>query len=110
MKRLNDRGLEGLVLKSDGLSVVVFMFPEGLSIPCRHFRDEIEAFAAYTRLPVYLVCALENPSAADSLKITAVPTTILLREGAIIEKWEGPYSAQALGDRIAEALKKPWPT
>lgn len=92
------------------MSVVVFVYPDGESIPCKHFRFELAEFAAHTRLPVYVICALENPCATDSLKIAAVPTTVLLRDGQIVEKWEGPYSAMALGDRIAEALKKPWPT
>jgi thioredoxin-like negative regulator of GroEL len=107
LAQLTDRGLEELILRGAGVSVVAFVYPDGMSIPCKHFRFELESFAGHTRLPVYSVSALENPAAADSLKIEAVPTTLLLRDGQIVGKWEGPYSALALGERIAEALKKP---
>jgi thioredoxin 1 len=104
VKDLNDTGVEERVLESDGLVAVAF-FDFG-SIPCNHFRPELEAVAGQLdgKVEFYRLDVTENPSITDDLGVQAVPTLLVFRDGEEIARYEGPYSREALADRITQLL------
>jgi thioredoxin-like negative regulator of GroEL len=96
------------ILDRDQSWALIFFSSWG-SIPCKHFRPEFSAITSRFITAVY--CAQinveENPSIADKLGIVAVPTTLLLHKGKEWARYEGPYSHEALIERITLFLKKP---
>ena len=104
VKDLNDTGVEERVLESDGLVAVAFL--DFGSIPCKHFRPELEAVASQLEAKVefYRLDVTENPSITDDLGVQAVPTLLVFRDGEEIARYEGPYSREALTDRITQLL------
>jgi len=77
------------------------------SIPCNHFRPEFSALTGHFITKVYCaeINVEENPSVTDKLGVVAVPTTLLLRKGKEVARYEGPYSREALIERITPFLK-----
>jgi thioredoxin-like negative regulator of GroEL len=77
------------------------------SIPCNHFRPEFSAITRHFTATIYCaeINVEENPSIADKLQILAVPTTLLLHKGKELGRYEGPYSHEALIERITPLLK-----
>lgn len=104
VKDLNDTGVEERVLESDGLVAVAFL--DFGSIPCNHFRPELEAVASNLdgKVEFYRLDVTENPSITDDLGVQAVPTLLVFRDGEEIARYEGPYSREALTDRITQLL------
>lgn len=104
VKDVNDQGLEERVLESDGLVAVAFL--DFGSIPCEHFRPELEAVseAMDGRMEFFRLDVTENPSITDHLGVQAVPTLLVFRDGEEIAKYEGPYSREALSDRLTALL------
>lgn len=100
-----DHGLEEAVVASHGLVVVAFL--QHGSIPCRHFLPEFEAVAeALEGRAVFLRLEVtENPTAAEETDVSAVPTTVVWRDGAEVGRFEGPYSRDSLARRIEVLLK-----
>jgi thioredoxin 1 len=104
VKDLNDTGLEERVLEADGLLAVAFL--DYGSIPCDHFRPELDAISETMdgKVGFYKIDVTENPSITEELGVQAVPTLLVFREGEEIARYEGPYSREALGDRITALL------
>ncbi len=104
VRDLNDQGVEERVLESEGPVAVAFLDYD--SIPCRHFRPELEAVAEQLdgKMCFYKVDVTENPLITEDLGVEAVPTLLVFREGKEIARYEGPYSREALGDRILQLL------
>lgn len=100
MKRTNDLGLERELLE-DGVLIVAFVMPN--SIPCDHFLPEFKRFSEEMAMRTLLIDVDENPTIAKGLNVTDVPTTIVFRDGRQIQKLEGPYSYEALVERIGRA-------
>lgn len=110
VKRVNDQGLEELILESDGYVGVTF-FQYG-SIPCGHFAPELRALAEAfrDRVAFATVDVQENPAITEEHGVTAVPTTLVFKDGEELARYEGPYSREALKERITDILareKKP---
>jgi hypothetical protein len=107
VRRINDIGLEGIILEGK-LTAVAFVYLD--SIPCGHFLPEFQKLSC-GEVPIpdgiacYVIDAGENPKIADDLKVMAVPTTLLLRDGKELGRFEGPYSCEALSARIEERLR-----
>lgn len=104
VKDLNDTGLEERVLESDGLVAVAFL--DYGSIPCDHFRPELDAVSDMMdgKVDFYRIDVTENPSITEELGVQAVPTLLVFREGEEIARYEGPYSREALNDRLTALL------
>jgi thioredoxin 1 len=104
VKDLNDTGLEEKVLESDGLVAVAFL--DYGSIPCDHFRPELDAVSETLegKVQFFKIDVTENPSITEELGVQAVPTLLIFREGEEIARYEGPYSREALNDRITNLL------
>jgi thioredoxin 1 len=100
VKDLNDHGLEERVLESEGLVAVGFL--DFCSIPCEHFRPELDAVADKLegKLEFYRIDVTENPTITEELGVQAVPTLLVFRDGEEIARYEGPYSREALSERI----------
>jgi thioredoxin 1 len=104
VKDLNDTGLEERVLESDGLVAVAFL--DYGSIPCDHFRPELDAVSDMLdgKVDFFRLDVTENPSITEELGVQAVPTLLVFREGEEIARYEGPYSREALNDRLTALL------
>jgi thioredoxin 1 len=104
VKDLNDTGLEERVLESDALVAVAFL--DYGSIPCDHFRPELDAVAETLggKVEFYKIDVSENPSITEELGVQAVPTLLVFREGEELARYEGPYSREALNDRLTQLL------
>ena len=104
VKDLNDTGLEERVLESDGMLAVAFL--DYGSIPCDHFRPELDAVSDTLdgKVQFFKIDVTENPSITEELGVQAVPTLLIFREGEEIARYEGPYSREALNDRITQLL------
>lgn len=114
MKFIGDQELESRILNSEGFLLVSFW--ETGSTACQHFRPEYKQLAESLHLndgfnppggfSMVSLLVDENPSETESLGVTHVPTSLLFHKGKQIARWEGPYNALALADRIIEAVKK----
>jgi thioredoxin 1 len=104
VKDLNDHGLEERVLESDGIVAVAFL--DYGSIPCEHFRPELDAVSDTMgeKIEFYKLDVSENPSITDDLGVQAVPTLLVFRDGDEIARYEGPYSREALGERLTNLM------
>ena len=104
VSRIGDIGVRELIQKDRGYSAVLFF--DYHSIPCDHFRPEFQVFAKEMRMVfcAELVCD-ENPTITDELGVSAVPTTLLFKGGKELGRWEGPYSYEALKERVIETIK-----
>lgn len=106
VSRIHDIELKEL-LRDDGTncpSMVVFIAVG--SIPCDHFKAEFETFSQ-ARKDIFCAEILveENPSIAERLGVTAVPETLLINRGKVLHHFEGPYSHEALKERVPQYLK-----
>ncbi len=110
VRNLTDQGVEERVLSVDGPVGLAFLDYD--SVPCRHFRPELEAVAEQLEEKVvfYRTNVTENPSITEALGVEAIPTLVIFREGKELARYEGPYSREALGDRIAQLLAGQKPT
>jgi thioredoxin 1 len=104
VRDLNDHGLEEKVLETDGLVAVAFL--DYCSIPCDHFRPELNGIASMLdgKVQFFQIDVSENPSITDELSVEAVPTLLVFRDGEEIARYEGPYSREALNERISALL------
>ena len=104
VKDLNDQGLEERVLESEGLVAVAFL--DCSSIPCDHFRPELDAVSDTLdgKIEVYKIDVSENPSITDELGVQAVPTLLVFRDGEEVARYEGPYSREALNERLTNLM------
>ncbi|MFN3484628.1 MAG: thioredoxin family protein [Planctomycetota bacterium] len=104
VRDLNDHGLEERVLEAEGPVAVAFL--DFGSIPCVHFRPELEAVAEALegKVAFYRIDVTENPSITEELGVQAVPTLLVFRDGDEIARYEGPYSREALAERLSALL------
>lgn len=109
VKRITDRDFEDLVVAEKGYFAVAFMAVT--SIPCDHFKAELEGLAEMFdgRLSFYRLDVDENPTITDDLGISAVPSLIIYRKEKEIVRYEGPYSREALKERLETAIFKKKP-
>jgi len=106
VKWINDSDLEEHVLEAKQPVAVVFLNHD--SISCKHYIPEFEAVADEfrKRMKFYKIDAVENPTITDDLGIDAVPTVLIFRDSDEIAKYEGPYSREALMERIGTLFKE----
>ena len=104
VRDLNDQGLEEKVLESDGLVAVGFL--DFCSIPCDHFRPELKAVAEMLdgKIDFFRIDVTENPTITDELGVQAVPTLLVFRDGEEVARYEGPYSREALNERLTNLM------
>lgn len=106
VKVVNDKDLETAIVETKGFLVTCFF--EVKSIPCAHFLPEfvglsesLDDRAKFVRIEV-----TENPTAAREHGVDYVPTTLIWRGGKELARYEGPYSREALKDRLLDLMKK----
>jgi thioredoxin 1 len=106
VRTINDHGFSEQVLEASGYVGVAFL--DHFSIPCDHFRPELEALADQLgeKVRFYQVDATESPSLAEYVAIEAVPTLVLYRDGEECARYEGPYSREALQERIVSLMRE----
>lgn len=106
VRHVNDEQLEEILLKDAGWVIVAFL--DRCSIPCEHFWPEYRKFADELsgKTRILRIDVSENPTLTAHLGIVAVPTTVLFKCGEEASRYEGPYSHEALGERIAKAMSK----
>ncbi len=106
VRALNDHGFSESVLEAAGYVGVAFL--DYFSIPCDHFRPELEALADRfsEKVRFFQVDASESPSLAEYVHVEAVPTLVLYRDGEEISRYEGPYSREALQERIESIMRE----
>lgn len=100
---MSDEGLEKLLQESPLFAIA---FTARTSIPCDHFLPEYSAMPEILghRLPFFKIDHDENPSISDSLRICAVPTLLVFKDGQECARYEGPYSREALKERLLQVL------
>ncbi len=103
LRRITDEGLDTLI-QEDGWFAVAFM--SRFAIPCDHFLPELAAMPDMMehRIGFHLIDIDENPTITDTLGITAVPTSLVFLDGKEMARYEGPYSREALKERLAQLL------
>lgn len=101
VKILNDLDLEGVIVEGKPALVAVV---SAFSIPCDHFKPEFRGI----QVPIakYEISLDENPSVAQRLSVSELPVTLFLRDGQEFARWAGPYSREALQERVLERMKK----
>lgn len=106
VRMLNDHGFSDEVLESSGYVGVAFL--DRFSIPCDHFRPELEALAdrLEEKVKFFQVDASESPSLVEYVQVEAVPTLIFYRDGEELARYEGPYSREALQERITSVMRE----
>ena len=106
MNQLNDLALEERILESDRCVAVAFLHYS--SAPCDHFRPELQAVSKMLddKVEFCQIDVTENPTITEELGVQAVPTLLVFREGDEIARYEGPYSQEALFERISTLLAK----
>ncbi len=81
------------------------------SIPCDHFLPELTAMPDLlkNRMKFYHLDVDENPTITEELGVTATPTLIIFKGEEELKRYEGPYSKEALKERLESVLlfKKP---
>ena len=84
-------------------------FTDSRSIPCRYFRPEFTKLWSHYSGKLYSaeIDVTENPTITDTLKVIAVPTTLLIYEGLEVGRFEGPYSHEILIERIGKLMTLP---
>jgi thioredoxin 1 len=106
VRDLNDQLLEGRILESEGLVAVAFL--DFCSIPCDHFRPELVAVSemldSKSKIEFYRIDVTENPTITDELGVQAVPTLLVFRDGEEVARYEGPYSREALSERLTALM------
>jgi thioredoxin-like negative regulator of GroEL len=106
VSRLSDVYLEELLATDEGWLAIAFV--EYGSIPCDHFLPEFRKYAGrvQTKIRCCTLDVTENPSPAIELKVHAVPTTLVFLKGVPKARYPGPYTMEALEERIAVVLSK----
>jgi len=104
VRDLNDQGLEERILESEGLVAVAFL--DFCSIPCDHFRPELSAVSDMLdgKIEFFRIDVTENPTITDELGVQAVPTLLVFRDGEEVARYEGPYSREALNERLTNLM------
>ena len=106
LRWLNDCGLEERILNARGFLGIAFL--SGNSVPCDHFRHEFEALADLlgNRIGLFAVSADENPTIAKDIGVQAFPTMLVFKDGDEVARYEGPYSREALSERLAGLIER----
>jgi thioredoxin-like negative regulator of GroEL len=102
---LLDRLLADLIV-GPGCFAIAFM--GHFSEACTHFWPEIRAVAHewHKKIKFYSIDAIENPTLTDQFGVTAVPTLIVFKGGDEVARYEGPYSREALRERLGKLVGK----
>src|SRR4029077_10655285 len=105
VKRINDKDFEDLIV-SMGKKPFAVAFMKFASIPCEHFRAELSALPALmgTKLAFSQMDVDENPTICEELAIQEVPTLVIYKNEEEIQRYEGPYSREAMKERLEEVL------
>lgn len=101
---VNDVKLKKRILEAETLVAIAFLQYD--SIPSNYFVPKYAAAAKELagNLEFYRINPTENPQIAEDLGVDAVPTTLVFRDGVMIARYEGPYSKEALCERITHLL------
>jgi thioredoxin 1 len=75
--------------------------------PCRMYAPTVEKIARdyQGKLKVVRVDVDKNPNLSRNYQIRAIPTTLLLHNGAVVKSWVGMVSEGDLKDGVEQVLK-----
>lgn len=104
VRDVSDAMLEERLLEAQGYVLVLFTSP--FVIACDHFKPEYEALSELIEgdIEFLRIVSDEHPAMVEFLKIDAVPTTLLFKDLDEIRRFEGPYSKEALKERLKDAM------
>ncbi len=104
--QINDRQLEERVL--DAVIPICATFFSYDSNLCKNLIPELDAVEKQLndRMEFYMISAIENPKMTGELRVEAVPTMILYREGAEIARYDGVHSSKTLIKQFIDILNK----
>jgi len=71
-----------------------------------HFRPELSAVSDMLdgKIEFFRIDVTENPTITDELGVQAVPTLLVFRDGEEVARYEGPYSREALNERLTNLM------
>ena len=100
LRTLNDCELERVVQESRDILAIAFL--DYASVPCEHYRPELEHVAELLadKMHFYELNANENPDITTRCRVEAVPTLLVTKDRKVLARYEGPYSREALLDRL----------
>ncbi len=102
LHHVNDTDVEALITERVGITVVAFLRWD--VIACDHFKPELQAFAdkVSSRITVCWLSQEDHPtlSVEQGIEDKSVPVTLVFKNGDEIARFKGPYSREALEDRI----------
>ena len=103
---LNDLELDAIILNAPGWNAIAFLSYG--SQPCVFFRPEFESFAQTFKSKIFSgwLDVDENPTITEQLKVVALPTLVIYKDGEEVSRYEGPYSRESLAQRVG-ALVSP---
>jgi thioredoxin 1 len=106
VRYVNDTQLEEILLKDSGWVIVALL--DRCSIPCEHFWPEYKQFAngIAGKTRILRMDVSENPTITDQLGVVAVPTTLIFKNGDEEGRYEGPYSHEALEERVGKLMSR----
>jgi thioredoxin 1 len=105
IRRLND---EDLLRILDFPNSIAIAFMRYTSIPCANFLPELMAMPEVMkdRLKFFYLDVDENPDITERMGVTAIPTLLVIRRKEEVARYEGPYSRDALRQRLDAVLSK----
>ena len=56
------------------------------------------------KIEFFRIDVTENPTITDELGVQAVPTLLVFRDGEEVARYEGPYSREALNERLTNLM------
>ena len=104
--QINDHKLEERVLEA--VTPVCITFFAYASDQCKNLMLQLETVEEQLKdkMEFYKINIIENPRITDELKVEAVPTIIIYREGDEIARYDGVHSSKALIKQFTADLKK----
>lgn len=104
--QIDDRRLEKLVREAVTPVCITFFACE--SNPCKNLMPELEAAENQlnSKMEFYTIDISENPRITDKLRVNAVPTMIIYRDGGEIARYDGVHSSETLIKQFTVDLDK----
>ena len=104
MLAANDMNFDSEVMQSD--QPVLVDFSATWCAPCKKLEPILHEIAGdYSgRLKVVKVDVEEAPQTAAKFGVMAVPTVLLMKDGAVKDQMQGIATKQAIADRIDKVL------
>jgi thioredoxin 1 len=104
--QINDHKLEERILEA--VTPVCITFFAYASNPCKNLMRQLETVEEQfkEKMEFYKINIVENPKITDEMKVEAVPTMIIYRDGSEIARYDGVHNSKALVKQFTADLNK----